>query len=238
MNSGFRIVKGSAQGCKTNPRQGLAVKDGKLAFVASRHILSDPKLLVTIFEESVALKLPLGVEARRLVKDFLYLVDKGFRRSEGVVKSFERILVASGPEFNVLSVMLNTGLLGQLIPGFKGIINRIQFDAYHIFPVGRHCLRTVLTINGSARMRIPAVIRFAGIYTKNYEDVKFYCGRRCCTISARAFHPGGHSLRGAAMVKDLLAARGKAPADVEQICFLVKETPVAHENGDPSGYPG
>ena len=215
--------KGRRKVAKQTRVKGLAVKEGKLAFVASRHILSDPKLLVAIFEESVALKIPLGVEARRLIKDFLYLADKKFRRSEAVVKSFERILVASVPEFNVLSVMLNTGLLGQLIPGFKGIINRIQFDAYHIFPVGRHCLRTVLTIKRFGTDEDTSGYPFCGDLYKKLRRRKILLWAALLHDIGKGIPSGGHSLRGSAMVKDLLAARGQAPADVERICFLVRE---------------
>ena len=178
---------------------------------------------MTIFEESVALKIPLGVEARRLVKDFLYLVDKDFRRSEGVVKAFERILVASNPEFNVLSVMLNTGLLAQLIPGFKGIINRIQFDAYHIFPVGRHCLRVVQTIKRFGTDEDTSGYPFCGDLYKKLRKRKILLWAALLHDIGKGIPSGGHSLRGSAMVKDLLAARGQSPVDVERICFLVKE---------------
>ena len=197
MNSGFQRAQRLGARLQSKPAsRGLVVKEGKLAFVASRHILSDPKLLVTIFEESVALKIPLGVEARRLVKDFLYLIDKGFRRSEDVVKSFERILVASSPEFNVLSVMLNTGLLGQLIPGFKGIINRMQFDAYHIFPVGRHCLRTVLTIKQFGTNEDTSGYPFCGDLYKKLRRRKILLWAALLHDIGKGIPSGGHSLRG------------------------------------------
>ncbi|MBW1867505.1 MAG: [protein-PII] uridylyltransferase, partial [Deltaproteobacteria bacterium] len=203
--------------------KGLTVNRGKLAFVASRYILSDPKLLVTIFEESVSLNIPLNVEARRLIKDFLYLVDKKFRRSGRVMKSFERILVASAPEFNVLSVMLNTGLLAHLIPGFKGIINRIQFDSYHIFPVGRHSLRTVKTIKSFGTDEDISGYPFCGDLYKKMKKPKILLWAALLHDIGKGISAGGHSLRGAAMVHDLLTARGQAHVDVERICFLVKE---------------
>ncbi|RLC29615.1 MAG: [protein-PII] uridylyltransferase, partial [Deltaproteobacteria bacterium] len=203
--------------------RGLAVRKGKLGFVASRYILSDPKLLIAIFEESVALKIPLNVEARRLIKDFLYLADKKFRRSEAVTKSFERILTAPDPEFNVLDVMLNTGLLARLIPGFKEITNRIQFDSYHIFPVGRHSLRTVQTIKNFGTDKDTSGYRFCGDLYKKLKNRKILLWAALLHDIGKGIPAGGHSLRGAVMARDLLTARGLEPADVERICFLIKE---------------
>ena len=91
------------------------------------------------------MKIPLSAEAKRLVKEFSYLVNAKYRSSEPIVQSFERILVAPAPTFNVLNEMLNTGFLVRFIPEFRNIINRIQYDEYHLYPVDKHLLRTVHT---------------------------------------------------------------------------------------------
>ena len=219
--SGMR--QGRPRAAKQTRVKGLVIKKGKLGFAASRYILSDPKLLIAIFEESAVLKIPLNVTARRLIKDLLYLVDKKYRRSGAVMKSFERILVASSPEFNVLSVMLNTGLLAQLIPGFKGIINRIQFDSYHIFPVGRHSLGTVRIIKSFGTDEDASGYPFCGDLYKKLRNRKILLWAALLHDIGKGIPEGGHSLRGAAMVHDLLTARGQAVADVKRTCFLVKE---------------
>ena len=95
---------------------GICVDKDTICFVDSEPILSDPVRLIKVFEESARLRLPLNMEARRLVREFSYLVDDAFRSSKPVVKSFERILVTYAPTFNVLNEMLNTGFLVALIP--------------------------------------------------------------------------------------------------------------------------
>jgi [protein-PII] uridylyltransferase len=102
--------------------------------------------LIKIFEESAILKVPLGNEAKRLIKDFVYLVDENFIRSKSAVKSFERILEEPSPRFKLLDDMLHTGFLPRFIPEFQSVLNRIQYDEYHLYPVDKHMLRTVQTI--------------------------------------------------------------------------------------------
>ncbi|MCG2759253.1 MAG: DUF294 nucleotidyltransferase-like domain-containing protein, partial [Desulfobacteraceae bacterium] len=125
---------------------GLEVSRDMLNFVSSEAILDSPDLLIKIFEESARLQIPLSSEAKRLLKEFIYLIDDDFRKSSFVLKSFERILLAPSTTVDVLNDMLSTGFLGQFIPEFKNIINRIQFDEYHLYPVARHSLLTVQTI--------------------------------------------------------------------------------------------
>ena len=62
--------------------EGLEViRWGMLNFETPEKIMESPLLLMQIFEESARLKIPLSAEAKRLVKDFLYLVNAKFRKS-------------------------------------------------------------------------------------------------------------------------------------------------------------
>ncbi|MFH1488269.1 MAG: DUF294 nucleotidyltransferase-like domain-containing protein, partial [Pseudomonadota bacterium] len=65
----------------TTFRKGLRLHAGGLTFDSATAILSDPLLLMQIFEESARLGLELTQEAKRLVQEFLHLVDDDFRRS-------------------------------------------------------------------------------------------------------------------------------------------------------------
>ncbi|MDX1707298.1 MAG: DUF294 nucleotidyltransferase-like domain-containing protein, partial [Desulfobacterales bacterium] len=132
---------------KKSAVDGLEVIEwGVLNFAAPEKIMQSPDLLMKIFEESARLKIPLSAEAKRLVKEFSHLVTKSYRRSKAVVQSFERILAAPVPTFNVLNEMLNTGFLEKFIPEFCVVRNRIQYDEYHLYPVDKHLLRTVQTV--------------------------------------------------------------------------------------------
>jgi hypothetical protein len=76
-------------------------------------------------------------EARRLVREFLYLVDENFGRMPEAGEIFLKILVHPHA-YDALEQMMETGLLGAFIPEFGAVQYRVQFDAYHMLPVGRH----------------------------------------------------------------------------------------------------
>jgi [protein-PII] uridylyltransferase len=120
---------------------GLHLYRGELNFNSATAILSNPMIMLEIFETGASNGLSLSLEARRLVREFLYLIDDPFRRSEEASRRFLYILNLPNA-FDVLDQMYETGFLGAFIPEFELIRNRVQFDRYHIFPVDRHLLQT------------------------------------------------------------------------------------------------
>jgi [protein-PII] uridylyltransferase len=204
--------------------KGLAVeKNNTLVFSSPESILANPDLLIEIFEESARLKIPLGSEARRLVKDFLYLVDDNFIASGSVVKSFEKILTTSVPHFNVLNEMMNTGFLTVLLPEMQNIVNRIQYDEYHIFPVDKHSLEVVQTIktfgSNDSLVDDPLCVSL-------FKELK----HRKMLMWAALLHdigkgePGrGHAEKGAIITTAILTRLGYAKKDIDTVTFLVRE---------------
>ncbi len=199
------------------------VKWGMLNFDGPEAIIKRPELLMKIFEESARLKIPLSAEAKRLVKEFSHLVNNAYRNSEPVVESFERILVAPAPKFNVLNEMLNTGFLEKTIPEFGGIRNRIQYDEYHLYPVDKHLLRTVQTIKKFGTVRDHSL---EPLCEKIYRNLR----RKKLLLWAALLHDIGkgeseedHSAKGAQIVKSILTQKGLKPADIETVIFLVQE---------------
>jgi len=118
------------------------IEHGQIGFKTATDILSRPVLLMNIFEKSSQFGIPLSLESKRLVKEFLYLADDAFRSSKEVVRIFLDII--NHPRaFDILDQMFETGLLETFVPEYKGIKDRIQFDTYHVFPIGRHALKTL-----------------------------------------------------------------------------------------------
>jgi [protein-PII] uridylyltransferase len=209
---------------KKSAVDGLEViKWGMLNFVGPEAIIKEPELLMKIFEESARLKIPLSAEAKRLVKEFSHLVNKTYRTCEAVIKSFERILVAPVPKFNVLNEMSNTGFLEKFIPEFRGVRNRIQYDEYHLYPVDKHLLRTVQTVKKFGTARDSSL---EPLCQKIYRNLK----RKQLLLWAALLHDIGkgeseedHSAKGAEIVKSILTRKGLKPADIETVIFLVQE---------------
>jgi [protein-PII] uridylyltransferase len=212
---------------KTRKQSGVpglrVIAGGMLNFERPEKILKSPQLLMEIFAESARLGIPLSAEALRLVREFAYLLDNNLRDSAEVVRSFERILLAPAPTFNALNEMLNTGLLQQFIPEFSPIVNRIQYDEYHLYPVDKHCLRTVQTIK-----------KFAGAENKRLEPLcaTIYreLGNKKPLFWAALLHDIGkgratknHSEIGAAVARTLLQQKELKAGTVDAVDFLVRE---------------
>lgn len=204
---------------------GLAVVDGMLNFASSKMVHKQPGILMGIFEESARFKLPLSIEARRIVKEFLHCVDAGFRASETVRRAFEYILLTPVPKFNVLEAMSETAFLEAYIPQFNEIVHRIQYDEYHLYPVHRHLLRTVQTLKKFGTPDDPTAKPLCG---QIYGDLTRQ--ERIALIWAGLLHDigkgtstGNHSEKGEEMVREILSEKGYAHEMIETVSFLVRE---------------
>lgn len=203
--------------------EGLVVQRDALNFDSPEAVVRSPQLLINIFEESLHLKLPLATEAKRIVKEFAHLADGSFANRAETVKAFERILLSPAPVFNVLKEMLNTGFLVRLIPEMRNVVNQIQYDEYHLYPVDKHLLRTVQNIKnftaGPADQDHP-------LCAELYRKLK----RKRVLLWAALLHDIGkgvnsddHSESGAEIVRSLLAAKGLSPADSDTVAFLIRK---------------
>ncbi len=201
---------------------GIDIVKDALHFESPRLVSASPLLLLQIFEESARLRLPLGSEARRIVREFGHLCDAELRSSRGAVRSFEKILQAAAPTFSVLNAMLHTGLLERFIPEFHAVVNCIQYDEYHIYPVDLHLLRTVKILKTFAE----ANAGDGDLAGQLYSEIK----NRKLLLWGALLHdigkgqPGGnHSAKGEALVPEILTEKGYRPSDIDTVAFLVRE---------------
>jgi len=202
---------------------GIVIEKNMLCFTGSEAILNHPLLLLKIFEESARAKIPLSAEAKRLIREFAYLLDGAAGSSTAALTSFERILTAAQTDLNALNDMLQTGLLMRLIPEFGSIVNRIQYNAYHIYPVARHSILTVQALKKFGE---------AGRDPENrlcediYQDLKPHKP----LMWAALLHDIGkgatskdHSLSGARLARGVLTRMGLKNQQIDLIVFLVRE---------------
>ncbi len=203
--------------------EGLEVKDGILYFISSKNILKAPDLLMKVFEESAHLKIPLSAETKQLVQEFAYLFDDELRTSPSTLKSFERILVAPSPYFNVLNEMLVSGFLPQFIPSFKRIVNRIQYDEYHLYPVDKHSLMTVRTLKRFATPEAAAEEPICHDLYKKLSSKKLLLWAALLHDIGKGEQGTSHSQRGATITASILTKFGLKPDEIETVSFLVRE---------------
>jgi len=203
---------------------GVTVIRDTLNYTSSEEIVCSPDLLLSIFEESMRLKIPLSAEARRMVKEFGYLVDTGFRTLPPNVKTFERILLTPAPTFNVLKEMLGTGFLVRFIPEFKRIVNRIQYDEYHLYPVDKHLLRTVQIIKNFASVDEADNVNdplCVDLY-KTLKSKKLLLWGALLHDIGKGDQVADHSKSGGEISKKILAEKGYKLKDIETVSFLIE----------------
>jgi [protein-PII] uridylyltransferase len=209
---------------KTSAVKGLdVIKWGMLNYAAPERIMESPVLLMKIFEESARLKIPLSAEAKRLVKEFSYLVDQKFRSSKSIVKSFERILVAPAPTFNVLNEMLNTDFLVRFIPEFRNIVNRIQYDEYHLYPVDKHLLRAVQTVKKFGTANDSSLEPLCDLIYGELKNKRLLLWAVLLHDIGKGESEEDHAKKGSDIIKKILTRSGMKSEDLETVVFLVQE---------------
>jgi [protein-PII] uridylyltransferase len=209
---------------KTSKVEGLEVIGwGMLNFTSPERIMESPILLMKIFEESARLKIPLSAEAKRLVREFSYLADNKFRNSEPTVKSFERILAAPAPTFNVLNEMLNTGFLVRFVPEFGNIVNRIQYDEYHLYPVDKHLLRTIQIVKKFGTAQDSSLEPLCDMIYAELKNKKLLLWAALLHDIGKGEAEEDHAKKGGDIIKKILARMGVKSEDLETVVFLVQE---------------
>ena len=118
--------------------------------------------------------------------------------------------------------MLNTCFLVRFIPEFRSIINRIQYDEYHLYPVDKHLLRTVKTVKNFGTAKDSSLEPLCG---QIYGELK----NKMPLLWAALLHDigkgqaeEGHAESGADMIKKLLTRKGLDSKVVDNVSFLVR----------------
>jgi len=194
---------------------GLHVDQNEMSFDSSTAILSTPFLLMEIFEQSSILDCPLSMEARRLVREFIYLVDDTFRASHEAIQEFLDIMRGKN-SVQALDEMFETGFLDAFIPEFGKIKDRVQFDAYHIFPVGRHSLETVKQLKNLHNKK-ELILLDIFLDLPNPEPL----------FLAALFHDVGktgkdHARKGVHIARNILERFGYDKTEAKDILFLIR----------------
>lgn len=199
-----------------NIPNGFLFNNGTIDFPSAESIPYRPFLMMEAFGLSAKLGCPLSREARRLIKEFLPLVDDNFRKSKQANNTFINIINEPVDSFEALNQMMETGFLDAFIPEFGKIKDHVQFDSYHIYPVGRHSLQTVKYLKGLATEK-------DSLLRNMFRDIS-HPGQ---LYMAGLFHDIGkftkeHALKGEKISQKILERMGFSGEEKENISRLVR----------------
>lgn len=201
---------------------GLVIRKKRLDFANTVVIQQKPDILLKIFLESGLKKISLSIEAKRLVFEFLHLVDDEIKNDPECIKIFKKILTLSFWEFNVLNVMLATGILEKFIPEFSAIVNKIQYNHYHRFPVDKHSIRCVQILNSFRKgsdSHMDSLYRFV---IKEVRDKNILLFAALLHDIGKSDPAKEHSKTGAKIAKPILMRFDLKASQIKDILFLIE----------------
>jgi len=216
-----RTKKGITQ-TRPTKTDGLVIRKGRLNFANTVAVMQKPDLLLKIFLESGLRKISLSVESRRIVSEFLHLVDDEITKDAACIKIFKKILSLSYWEFNVLNVMLATGILEKFIPEFSALVNKIQYNHYHLFPVDKHSIRCVQIVNS---FKEPGESPTDSLYHSVFKQVKNKNTLLFCALLhdiGKSNPAKEHSKTGAKIAKPILKQFGFNSTQIKDAVFLIE----------------
>jgi [protein-PII] uridylyltransferase len=118
--------------------------------------------------------------------------------------------------------MLNTGFLVRLLPEFRNVVDRIQYDEYHLYPVDKHLLRTVQTIQKFGTSGDSSLEPLCGQLYRELKNKKILLWAALLHDIGKGDAEDDHAAEGAAIVEKLLIQKGLKAQDVESVVFLVR----------------
>ncbi len=121
---------------------GIAVHQGRIQITESELVNKRPHLLMRVFVQSGITGLPIHHNTKTLISQKLTLINDKVCQSKRMSKAFLSVLQGNHVQ-NVLTDMLETGLLSAYIPEFEHLESLAQHDVYHVFTVDRHLLQCV-----------------------------------------------------------------------------------------------
>ncbi len=120
----------------------------------------------------------------------------------------------------ILFLMNDYDVLGAVIPAFKTIAYRVQYDMYHIYTVGIHSIKTVEEIEK---------ITDGGEGTDRFLQSLYRKVRNKPVLLLAAFlhdigkgHGKDHARRGSEMAYEIATGLGMPRADAELVSFIVR----------------
>ncbi len=206
---------------ETTPlEEGLLARAGKIVVQPDRYAAT-PDRLVHLFSLAAGRGLGFSNVTRQWIQHHRNVLDT----ASGDLRVKEEFLVllgADGPELSGLRRMYSMGLCSSLIPELAKIHGLVQHDAFHLYPVHEHHLRTVSAMKrllaGEFREEEPELTQIA----ESIEDT-------ASLFLAGLLHDIGksagksHALHGGEMIPAIARRLGLGAEESDRVQFLVAQ---------------
>ncbi|MDR3555395.1 MAG: [protein-PII] uridylyltransferase [Syntrophobacteraceae bacterium] len=203
---------------------GPFLLEGKhLHFMEPEWVGKDPVLVMRFFWQAARSGAHFHHISGRIIRENLAGFRDQERRNPEVVSQFFDILLDPLHSFAVLNTMLETGFLQTFIPEFAGVRYKAQDDAYHVYTVDEHLLRTVRELHLIEAGEVDG----EGPLKSGAELLS--SGQRRILFLAGLLHDIGkgggknHSIRGAGMAGEIAARMGMDEEQKNLLCFLIEQ---------------
>jgi len=144
-----------------------------------------------------------------------------FADDKYVLAAFLALLRRGAPSVTALAAMNRHGVLAALLPTFRRVVGRMQYDLFHVYTVDEHTLRVLRNV---ARYADPAARAELPIATTIWSTLE----KPELLLLAALFHDiakgrgGDHSVLGEEEARGFCAKLGLRDADIDLIAWLVR----------------
>ncbi|HKE48356.1 MAG TPA: [protein-PII] uridylyltransferase, partial [Rhodanobacteraceae bacterium] len=163
----------------------------------------------------------LSAEAMRRLQRALARHGGGFADDRYVLAAFLALLRRGAASVTALAAMNRHGVLAALLPMFRRVVGRMQYDLFHVYTVDEHTLRVLRNV---ARFGDPAAREEFPIATAIFATFE----KPELLLLAAMFHDiakgrgGDHSVLGEEEARAFCGKLGLSDADVDLVAWLVR----------------
>ncbi|MCY4259604.1 MAG: [protein-PII] uridylyltransferase [Rhodobacteraceae bacterium] len=192
--------------------------NGRLNIRDPETFLACPLNIIKLFETGLSTGLLIHPDAFRLIAANLHLIDQRLVEDPEAKRIFLDLLLEYGNPERALRRMNETGVLGRLIPEFRGIIALMQYNSYHHYTVDEHTIQCISVLARIERGEHHEKLA-SGILAKGINRRALYVALLLHDIGKG--RGGDHSVIGAEIVRSIVPGLGLNDNESELVEWLV-----------------
>ncbi|HEY0181103.1 MAG TPA: [protein-PII] uridylyltransferase [Dokdonella sp.] len=185
--------------------------------------LARPRAMIDVFAALLDHRELRGLSAQtmRRLQQALARHRRGFADDRDVLGAFLALLRRGAPAVDALEAMNRHGVLAAILPAFRRVVGRMQYDLFHVYTVDEHTLRVLRNV---ARYADPGARDELALAYNAFAALE----KPELLLLAALFHDiakgrgGDHSVLGEADARAFARKLGLVEADADLVAWLVR----------------